>query len=151
MATRYWSPTWDDIHRDSKALAASLGRAGRFETILAIARGGLIPAAILGYELGVRKIETISVVTYDNETMGQPRIVSPPRIDNDGVGCLIVDDLADTGTTARLVRSLLPRAHFACLYAKPAGKPIADSFVSEVEQDVWVVFPWDTEALAAQS
>jgi xanthine phosphoribosyltransferase len=43
------------------------------------------------------------------------------------------------------VRGLLPRAHFACVYAKPAGKALIDSFVTEVSQDTWILFPWDTE------
>ncbi len=45
------------------------------------------------------------------------------------------------------MRDLLPRAHFACLYAKPAGKAVADTFVVEVPQDTWVLFPWDTAPL----
>jgi xanthine phosphoribosyltransferase len=43
------------------------------------------------------------------------------------------------------VRGLLPKAHFACVYAKPAGRPAVDSFVTEVSQDTWILFPWDTE------
>ena len=56
-----------------------------------------------------------------------------------------MDDLVDSGTTARVVRGLLPKAHFACVYAKPAGRPVVDSFVTEVSQDTWILFPWDTE------
>ena len=52
----------------------------------------------------------------------------------------------DTGTTARVVRALLPKAHFAAIYAKPAGRPIVDTFITEVSQDTWILFPWDTEA-----
>jgi xanthine phosphoribosyltransferase len=44
-----------------------------------------------------------------------------------------------------VVRGLLPKAHFACVYAKPAGRPTVDSFVTEVSQDTWILFPWDTE------
>jgi len=58
---------------------------------------------------------------------------------------LLLDDLVDTGTTARVVRALLPKAHFATVYAKPAGKPMVDTFITEVSQDTWILFPWDTE------
>ena len=58
-----------------------------------------------------------------------------------------MDDLVDSGVTARLVRDLLPRALFACLYAKPAGLPITDSYVTDVPQETWILFPWDTAPL----
>ena len=57
----------------------------------------------------------------------------------------IVDDLVDTGATGRIVREMLPKAHFATVYAKPAGRPMVNSFVTEVSQDTWILFPWDTE------
>jgi len=56
----------------------------------------------------------------------------------------IVDDLVDTGQTARVVRGILPRAHFATVYAKPMGRPMVDTFITEVSQDTWIYFPWDT-------
>ena len=118
-----------------------------FRGIVAISRGGLIPAAIVARELECRLVETISVVSYDEEQQGKPRVIKPASAAGDGEGFLIVDDLVDSGVTAKLVRELLPRAHFACLYAKPAGKPVADSFVIEVPQDTWILFPWDTAPL----
>jgi xanthine phosphoribosyltransferase len=57
---------------------------------------------------------------------------------------LIVDDLVDTGRTAKLVREMLPKAHFATVYAKPMGRPQVDTFITEVSQDTWIFFPWDT-------
>ena len=61
----------------------------------------------------------------------------------DGTGILIVDDLVDSGKTRELVRRLLPKAHFATVYAKPHGKPQVDTYVTEVSQDTWIFFPWD--------
>jgi xanthine phosphoribosyltransferase len=43
------------------------------------------------------------------------------------------------------VRDMLPKAHFATIYAKPAGRPLVDTFVTEVSQDTWIYFPWDIE------
>ena len=68
----------------------------------------------------------------------------------DGEGMLIVDDLVDTGRTAKIVRDMLPRAHFATVYAKPAGRPLVDTFVTEVSQDTWILFPWDSESQFVQ-
>ena len=145
MATHYYTVTWDQLHRDARALAWRLIEKGPFAGIVAVTRGGLIPAAIIARELDVRLVESVSIVTYDEEKRGVPTVTKPPVAAGDGTGFLIVDDLVDTGTTARVVRGLLPKAHFACIYAKPAGRDIIDSFVTEVSQDTWILFPWDTE------
>lgn len=145
MAQRYYTVTWDQLHRDSKALAWRLLERGPYRGIVAITRGGLIPAAIIARELDCRLIESVSIVTYDEEKRGEPRVAKPPTAAGDGEGWLIVDDLVDTGTTARVIRALVPKAHFATVYAKPAGKPVVDTFITEVSQDTWILFPWDTE------
>lgn len=145
MAQKYYTVTWDQLHRDSKALAWRLLERGPYRGIVAITRGGLIPAAIIARELDCRLIESVSIVTYDEEKRGEPRVAKPPLAAGDGEGWLILDDLVDTGTTARVIRALLPKAHFATVYAKPAGKPTVDTFITEVSQDTWILFPWDTE------
>ena len=145
MAAHYYTVTWDQLHRDARALAWRLMGAGPFIGIVAVTRGGLIPAAIIARELDLRLVESVSIVTYQDEARGEPQVTKPPAAAGDGEGFLIVDDLVDSGTTARVVRGLLPRAHFACIYAKPAGRAMIDSFVTEVSQDTWILFPWDTE------
>lgn len=146
---RYYTVSWDQLHRDGKALAWRLvdkgPSGGPWNGIVAITRGGLIPAAIVARELDCRLIESVSIVTYDEEERGKPSVVKMPEAAGDGDGWLILDDLVDTGTTARVVRGMLPKAHFATIYAKPAGKPLVDTFVTEVSQDTWILFPWDTE------
>ena len=68
---------------------------------------------------------------------------SDTLIGDEGGQVLIVDDLVDTGKTAGVVRGILPQAHFATVYAKPAGRPLVDTFVTEVSQDTWIYLPWD--------
>jgi xanthine phosphoribosyltransferase len=145
MAQRYFTVTWDQLHRDAKALAWRLHEMSPWKGIVAITRGGLIPAAIIARELECRLIESICIVTYDDERRGQPEVTKPAVAAGDGEGWLIIDDLVDTGTTAKVVRGLLPKAHFATVYAKAAGKPVVDTFITEVSQDTWILFPWDTE------
>lgn len=147
MATNYATVTWDQLHRDARLLAETLMSRGPFKGVVAVTRGGLIPAAIIARELDCRLIETISVVTYDEEKKGQPRIIKQPEAAGDGEGFLVIDDLVDSGITAQIVRQRLPHAVFACLYAKPNGKALTDLFVVEVPQDTWVLFPWDTAPL----
>ena len=142
--------SWDQFHRDARALAWRLADAGPFAAMVCITRGGLVPAAIVARELGIRLIETICVSSYDHTTQGQVRVIKTIAPDiakiggGRGKGVLIVDDLVDTGQTARLARELLPEAHFATVYAKPMGRPMVDTFITEVSQDTWIFFPWDT-------
>ena len=140
--------SWDQFHRDARALAWRLsGKAEKPHAIVCITRGGLVPAAIISRELNIRVIETVSIASYHDYTeQGELKVlkpVAPHLLENEGEGVLIVDDLTDTGKTAAIVRAMLPKAHFATVYAKPKGVPLVDSFVTEVSQDTWIYFPWD--------
>ena len=149
MATQFLNVTWDAFHRDAQILASRQALYGPYRGIVAISRGVLVPAAILARSLNIRFVETVSVVTYDQhgegkeDAIGEPIVTKPAAAAGDGDGFLIVDDLVDTGTTARVVRAMLPKARFVCVYAKPAGRGLADDVVSEVTQDTWIVLPWE--------
>jgi xanthine phosphoribosyltransferase len=112
---------------------------------MAITRGGLVPAMIVARELDIRVIDTISVKSYNHQSQMEPQVTKAPQGDlmGDGTGILVVDDLVDTGKTLELARRLYPRAHFATVYAKPAGRAQVDTFITEVSQDTWIFFPWD--------
>ncbi len=142
--------SWDQFHRDARALAWRLADKGPFEAIVCITRGGLVPAAIVARELEMRLIETVCVASYhDYKSQGQMQVLKDvaPAIkavgDGRGKGVLVIDDLTDTGKTAKIVREMLPNAHFATVYAKPQGVPVIDTYVTEVSQDTWIYFPWD--------
>jgi xanthine phosphoribosyltransferase len=142
--------SWDQFHRDARALAWRLHSVGPFHALVAITRGGLVPAAIVAREIGMRMIDTICIASYNHTTQSDLQVlknVSDTVMKlgrGTGKGVLIVDDLVDTGKTARVVRDLLPEAHIAAIYAKPLGKPLVDTFITEVSQDTWIFFPWDT-------
>ena len=146
--------SWDMFHRDARALSWRLASVGWFSAIVALTRGGLIPAGIVARELGIRVVETVCVAGYHEETRQEAIEVLKPLtetiLSRPSSEVLIVDDLVDTGATARCVREMLPRAHFATVYAKPQGLPEVDTFITEVSQDTWIHFPWDT-ALAFQA
>ena len=151
--TKGFPESWEELHRTAKALAWRLLENNKFEGVIAITRGGLVPAAIVARGLEIRVVDTLSSISYhDNsaekleEKQREPvQIVKAPSLTNTGSNWLIVDDLVDTGETAKAVRALLPEAHFATVYAKPAGRPLVDTFVTEVSQDTWIYFPWDLE------
>ncbi|NNF98802.1 MAG: xanthine phosphoribosyltransferase [Desulfobacteraceae bacterium] len=140
--------SWEQLHRDSKALSWRLVEMGKWDKIVAITRGGLVPAAILARELEIRLVDTVCVSSYDWQSQGDGQILK--SVSEDGANCLLVDDLVDTGKTARIVKSMLPNAHFATIYAKPEGRPLVDTYITEVSQDTWILFPWDTESQFVQ-
>ena len=141
--------SWDQFHRDARALTWRLAASGPFDVIVCVTRGGLVPAAIVARELGIRLIETVCVASYQGTNKQSDLtvlkgIAAEIRPRAGGQGILIVDDLVDTGRTAKVVRDLIPGAHFATVYAKPMGRPLVDTFITEVSQDTWIYFPWDT-------
>ena len=143
--------SWDQFHRDARALAWRLSGAGPFEAMVAVTRGGLVPAAVIARELGIRVIDTLCVSSYSHTSqVSEPTVLkgisdAVERLGGGtGKGLLVVEDLVDTGKTARIVRELVPQAHIAAVYAKPMGRPLVDTFITEVSQDTWIFFPWDT-------
>jgi len=147
---KYFPVSWEEMHRNSKALAWRLIDMGPWKGIISVTRGGLVPAAVVARELDIRVIETVSIVSYKTDGSGQGQsgeasIVKHPANVGDGEGWLVVDDLVDTGRTAVILRKMLPNAHFATVYAKPLGRPLVDTFITEVSQDTWIYFPWDVE------
>src|ERR1700730_6895607 len=129
--------SWDQFHRDARALAWRLAEAGPFEALVCVTRGGLVPAAIVGREVGIRGIETVCVASYDHVSQGELKVLKTVAASiaalggGRGRGVLVVDDLVDTGQTAKMVRAILPEAHFAAVYAKPMGRPLVETFVTE--------------------
>ncbi len=153
-AQKYFPVSWEELHRHSKALAWRLIDLGPWQGIIAITRGGLVPAAIVARELDIRLIETACIVGYRAEPasglLPEAKVIKPPAVTGDGSGWLVIDDLVDTGRTAEILRKQFPKAHFATIYAKPQGRPQVDTFITEVSQDTWIYFPWDVDLQFSQ-
>ncbi|MGL1957557.1 MAG: xanthine phosphoribosyltransferase [Colwellia sp.] len=135
--------SWEEIHKAGRRLAKVLHDLQEWKGILAVTRGGMVPTAIIARELNIRLIDTICISSYEGQQRGDFTLSKFPEIPNGGKGWLIIDDLVDTGKTADEVRSRFPNAHFATIYAKPAGIEYVDSYVEEVTQGTWIRFPWD--------
>lgn len=146
-SVRHYPVSWDQLHRDCKALTWKLMERqkehGGWHGIIAVARGGLVPAAIIARELNIRHVDSVCIKSYDDTMQGDIEILK--AIESDGEGFLIIDDLVDTGRTGEELRKMLPKAYFATVYAKPKGLSVVDTFVTEVSQDTWILFPWDME------
>ena len=140
--TKNLKVSWKEVHRNTKVLAEILKLKGPWDKIVAIARGGLIPAAIIAKELNVRIIDTVSIESYNNKRRGKLTILKRSKSNKGNI--LIIDDVVDTGRTVKTVIKIYPKAHYATVYAKPAGMPFVDSFVKKVSQNTWIVFPWES-------
>lgn len=157
-AEKAFHVSWDQMHRDARALAWRLDGQGpsgdgTWKAVVAITRGGMVPGCIVARELNIRVVDTISVKSYSHQDQADSAQIlkSPdPEIVGDGEGILIVDDLVDSGKTLDAVRKLYPAAHFATVYAKPKGRPLVQTFITEVSQDTWIYFPWDLELAYAK-
>ena len=143
--------SWDQIHRDSRApgLAARQARSRRGRLL---ARGGRHHPRRHGAGDDRRPrarhphVDTISVSSYDWQKQADAEVLKAPSAEVMGTTApafSMVDDLVDTGKTLELVRRLYPKAHFATVYAKPQGRSMVDSYITEVSQDTWIFFPWD--------
>ncbi len=140
--------SWDQFHRDCKALAWRLiEKRDEWKGIIAITRGGLIPAGIVARELEILLVETIGISSYDDQKQHQTKVIKgiDEKTVGSGEGWLVIDDLVDSGSTAKVIRKMLPKAHLATVYAKPAGEPLVDTYITWVSQDTWIYFPWDID------
>ena len=138
--------SWNEIHVLSKVVSAKLAESGQtWDRLIAVTRGGMVPACLVARELDIRVIDTVSVKSYDHQTQSEAKVLKMPEDIGTGKGCLIVDDLSDTGNTFKALRAMLPDATYACLYAKPEGKPFTDFYALETTQDTWIYLPWEDQ------
>ena len=140
--------SWDEFHRESMRLSEQLLNKGPWRGIIAITRGGMVPATIIARELDIRHIDTLCISSYQHDQQGELNILKEPA--SDGEGILLIDDMVDTGKTAKVARELLPNAYFAVIYAKPLGEDQVDHFVTKIPQETWIHFPWDTQLSYAE-
>lgn len=137
---------WDDFHQHTKELCQKIKASGEYSQIIAISRGGLIPAGIIAYELNIRNSQAINISSYDNGYSRRADEQIELAIDAKMVDerTLIVDDLSDSGRTFKILREIYPQAKYVAVYAKEKGAPMVDVF-SKLMPDEWIVFPWDVE------
>jgi hypoxanthine phosphoribosyltransferase len=144
--------TYEDFGRAARELAQQVVDAGyEPDWIVGIARGGLLIAGALGYALSIKNIATINVEFYtDVDERLEVPVVLPPvldLIDLANTRVLVVDDVADTGETLKLVLDLLQpivaEVRSVVLYEK--SRSIVRPDVVWKHTDAWINFPWSTE------
>ncbi len=135
--------TWDMFQMHARKLSERLLPASQWKGIIAVSRGGLFPAAVLSRELNLRHIDTVCIASYEHDQQGELNVLHAAEVENGGEGFIVVDDLVDTGNTAKAVREIYPNAKFVSVFAKPAGKALVDEYVIDIPQDTWIEQPWD--------
>ena len=136
--------SFETYANDAIKLADMIKKTGRtFKSIIVITRGGLFPATILSAQLNIKKIDTFCLASYSNKVGGEIQELKKPVIDLKDA--LFVDDLSDSGNTARYVKHVYPDAFFTCVYVKEHGKDYPDLYVKESPQDTWLVQPWEID------
>ncbi len=137
--------TWQRLEQDAVHLADKIGE-GKYDAIIAITRGGLIPAYYLARLLNIKVIHTLSLSSYEEEQRGTIVFHSIQgislQIDSEIIEqkkVLFVDDIVDSGETIRTIRKLYPEAPFATLVSR--GNLDPEYFVAH--EHAWVEFPWE--------
>ena len=142
-------PSWDEIYDMLLRLAERI-RGDRFhpDVIVGVSRGGWPPARVMSDLLGNPELANVRVEFYVGvaETKGEPVITQPLSVPVKGRRVLIMDDVADTGKSLRLVRDHVEKngateIKLATIYYKPWSEIKPDYYVRETE--AWIVFPWE--------
>lgn len=142
MSTDKYIVTWDHLQMQARVLAKRLHQKNKnWTSIIAVSRGGLVPAALIARELNIRHVDTVCVSSYDNDK--QRELLVLKRAEGDGTNAILIDDLVDTGETAKAIKEMYPNAYFVTIFAKPQGKTLVDDFVVDIAQDTWIEQPWD--------
>lgn len=147
--------TWSHLQQDIDKLCKNLSGWARVNPkakIVAIARGGLIPATMISHQLDIPIHHVLFAKTYrGKENLGQTRIQELAAIPQKMVrDCIFVDDILDTGGTITQVMNKYPDAKFVIPYAKKKGLAlhhqnlIVQPIWTYVDSD-WVKFPWEKE------
>ena len=144
--------TWERFGEAARELAQQIVDSGyEPDVMLSITRGGLLPAGAIAYALDQKNIHIINVEFYTgvDSRLDEPAVL-PPLLDTDalhGLAALVVDDVADTGETLRMVRDFceahVSETRTAVLYEKPQSVVKCDYVWKRTAE--WISFPWSSE------
>ncbi|MFH0927342.1 MAG: phosphoribosyltransferase [Candidatus Micrarchaeota archaeon] len=147
-AKKYVTLKWKDVEKDVAKLCGQIRGSGyKFDAILGIARGGLVPAMLLSDELDQHNLATIHMQLYKSgKKLEKLEILDWPAKPLEGKRILVVDDISDTGETLSQLKEWLSKqkiAEFriACLHSKARTSLKPDFYSRELEG--WVCYPWN--------
>ena len=136
-------PTYEEMHEKAVKLGHLIKSKNiNFDKMVVVSRGGFVPAAVVAYTLGIQDVDIVSIQSYIHREAGKAIVPRAPKTEEI---VLVIDDIVDKGGTAKALKEYMPNMHLAVIYAKPRGLPLASTYVEEITQDTWPVFPWDEE------
>jgi xanthine phosphoribosyltransferase len=136
--------TWEEIEKYSKKLGAAIADKFPQRTqLVAVSRGGLVPTALIAYQLGIRYTDTICLETYEKSIkLGRSRMIKSTTYDPyEGKYTVVIDDIVDSGETLGTVRRCMPNAKFAALFSQLPNEP--DLVIQRIAADRWLRFPYE--------
>ena len=142
--------TWDEYFKYCDILVSKIGYSNKYSAILAVARGGLIPAQYIAYKLNIRRIYNFGVITYaDNNQILKDEDITlyqSPAMNSDihNYKILIVDDIADSGRTLKIITSMYNNSDVCTIFYKPNKSIVKPDYYGQtIDNDTWVEFPYD--------
>ncbi len=150
---KFMKVSWDNIEEDCIILYDKIRKNFKFDCIVAICRGGWIPARIISDLSGVKDVGNLRIESYDVYNKNEARITQDISIDVKGKNVLLVDDIADTGDSLMLAKNYLIKKFpknlmTATLHYKVTSKIRPDFFAEETDADTWIIYPWEKRETA---
>lgn len=144
-------PTWNQIYTMLLNMAEKIRRDGfKPDVIVGVSRGGWPPARVLSDLLDNPNLANVRAEFYLGvaETKGEPTLTQPVSVNVKGKKVLVVDEVADTGKSLKLVKEHLTERgaseiKIATVYYKPWSIVKPDYY--ERETSLWIVFPWEVK------
>lgn len=140
---------WEDVQILSENVAQKVKDSGfKVDVIIAVSRGGFDPSRIISDQLGVRNLASIQIVYYDGLNVRRriPEVQYPLNADVRGLRTLVVDDVADSGNSLKVVKEYVKTqgatdVKIATLHLKPWSDFKPDYYAETV--DAWIIYPWE--------
>jgi len=144
--TTFFVPNWTGVYMGLAYIAGKIkSENSDFDAIVGLARGGWIPARILSDFLGIRRLISLQISSYDDLKRQEPKSLDQHALLASERKLLLVDDVADTGSSLIYAKNLLEKSGAVCktaaIYVKPWTSFWPDYFFKEIRE--WVVFPWE--------
>ncbi len=150
---KFMKVSWNRTEKYCIMLYDKINKNFKFDCIVAISRGGLIPARIISDLSYIRDIGNLRIESYDVYNKKEAKITQDISIDIKNKNVLLVDDIADSGDSLILAKNYLLKNSpknlmTATLHYKVTSKIRPDFFAEEIDADTWLIYPWEKRETA---
>ncbi len=151
---QYLYISWKQIQQAVESALEKLDRP--IKGIIAVTRGGLVPAGFIAQQLGIKNVKVVCLESYTDttNTQGKVRCVLPLPAAEELQQYIFVDDIIDSGKTVTYLKQKYPTIEHLVLFAKPHSVHLLDYYgrlLTPAECKQWLVFPWYSEFLKSET